>query len=214
MRKSIIEQERHGKACPKKEVFDLWTWSWFSSVTILVPKEGWFQQNQTSFLVIQIWIKFYKWENQSSNKKDTWRGRLITKKGLWYVDTKLAQLTVGLNRTSRPVRKSGNFSNVRIPDFRFFPFPDSIPLKLEKESKKEKKNPKIFFSIFFFQFFFTQLFLFIYMLKISPDSVKSGFSPVRQDLSGKFGCPVLSGQETHMPGWSLVESSSLVRKGR
>ena len=27
----------------------------------------------------------------------------------------------------------------------------------------------------------------------------SGFSPVRQDLSGKFGCPVLSGQETHMP---------------
>ena len=28
---------------------------------------------------------------------------------------------------------------------------------------------------------------------------KSGFSPVRQDLSGKFECPVLSGQETHMP---------------
>ena len=27
---------------------------------------------------------------------------------------------------------------------------------------------------------------------------KSGFSVVRQDLSGKFGCPVLSGQETHM----------------
>ena len=26
----------------------------------------------------------------------------------------------------------------------------------------------------------------------------SGFSPVRQDLSGKFGCLVLSGQETHL----------------
>ena len=34
----------------------------------------------------------------------------------------------------------------------------------------------------------------------------SGFSPVRQDLSGKFGCPVLSGQESHMP--SLVEPQS------
>ena len=33
---------------------------------------------------------------------------------------------------------------------------------------------------------------------------KSGFSLVRQDLSGKFGCPVLSHQETHMP--SPVES--------
>ena len=34
------------------------------------------------------------------------------------------------------------------------------------------------------------------MLKnISPDSI----SPVRQDLSGKLGCPVLSGHETHMP---------------
>ena len=31
----------------------------------------------------------------------------------------------------------------------------------------------------------------------------SGFSPVWQDLSEKFGCPVLSGQEPHMP--SLVE---------
>ena len=28
---------------------------------------------------------------------------------------------------------------------------------------------------------------------------KSGFSPVRQDSSGKFWCPVLSGHETHMP---------------
>ena len=28
---------------------------------------------------------------------------------------------------------------------------------------------------------------------------KSGFSPVQHDLSGKFGCLVLSGQETHMP---------------
>ena len=28
---------------------------------------------------------------------------------------------------------------------------------------------------------------------------KSGFNPVRQDLSGEFGCPVLSSQETHVP---------------
>jgi hypothetical protein len=27
---------------------------------------------------------------------------------------------------------------------------------------------------------------------------RSGFSPVRQDTSGKFGCPVLSGLDTHM----------------
>ena len=27
----------------------------------------------------------------------------------------------------------------------------------------------------------------------------SGFSPIQQDLSGKFGCLVLSGQETRMP---------------
>ena len=28
---------------------------------------------------------------------------------------------------------------------------------------------------------------------------KSGFCPVQQDLSGKFGCPDLPVQETHMP---------------
>ena len=63
---------------------------------------------------------------------------------------------VGLNRTSRPVRKSGKFSNVRIPDFRFFYFPDSGPIEIEKKSKKKnfkKKNSKKkfqkFFSIFF-----------------------------------------------------------------
>ena len=40
---------------------------------------------------------------------------------------------------------------------------------------------------------------------ISPDLVQSGkFGyPVRQDLSCKFGCPVLYGQETHIP--SLIE---------
>ena len=31
------------------------------------------------------------------------------------------------------------------------------------------------------------------------DTYTSGFSPVWQDLSGKFGCPVLSGQEAYMP---------------
>ena len=32
---------------------------------------------------------------------------------------------------------------------------------------------------------------------------QSGFSPFRQDMSGKFGCLILCGQETHKP--SLVE---------
>jgi len=66
---------------------------------------------------------------------------------------------VGLNRTSRPVRKSGKFSNVRTPDFRFFSFPDSGPLKIEKKSKF------FFFQNFFFKFFFHNFFLFIYMVK-------------------------------------------------
>merc|ERR1739838_612847 len=43
--------------------------------------------------------------------------------------------SVGLNRTSRPVPVVREISNVRIPDFRFFSFPDSgliRVLKLEK----------------------------------------------------------------------------------
>ena len=34
--------------------------------------------------------------------------------------------------------------------------------------------------------------------KMFKNMYKSGFSPARQALSGKFWCPVLSGQETHM----------------
>ena len=37
------------------------------------------------------------------------------------------------------------------------------------------------------------------LAKMFKNTYKSGFSPVRQDLSGKFGCPVLSGQKTHIP---------------
>ena len=44
---------------------------------------------------------------------------------------------VGLNRTSRPVRKSGKSWNVRIPDIRFFSFPDSGPFNIEKNPKKK-----------------------------------------------------------------------------
>ena len=33
---------------------------------------------------------------------------------------------------------------------------------------------------------------------LSLSATQSGFSPIRQDQSGKFGCLVLSGQETHM----------------
>ena len=35
------------------------------------------------------------------------------------------ELSIGLNRTSRPVPVVREFSNVRIPDFRFFSLPDS-----------------------------------------------------------------------------------------
>ena len=43
---------------------------------------------------------------------------------------------------------------------------------------------------------------------LSPDLVRSGGNPVWQDLFGKFGYPVLSGEETHMP--SPVEPYSKV----
>jgi hypothetical protein len=39
---------------------------------------------------------------------------------------------IGLNRTSHPAPVVREFSNVRIPDFRFFSFPDSERLKLLK----------------------------------------------------------------------------------
>jgi hypothetical protein len=42
---------------------------------------------------------------------------------------------LGLNQTSRPVPVVREFSNVRIPDFRFFSFPDSGPLTLLKFKK-------------------------------------------------------------------------------
>ena len=59
--------------------------------------------------------------------------------GRWVTGT---IVSLGLNRTSRPVRKSGKFSNVRIPDFRFFNFPDSGPLEIEKIQKKKKNKKK------------------------------------------------------------------------
>ena len=49
---------------------------------------------------------------------------------------------VGLNRTSRPVPVVREFSNVPIPDFRFFSFPDSGHLSL----LKFKKSPRFSFS--------------------------------------------------------------------
>ena len=60
--------------------------------------------------------------------------------------------------TSGPeVRK---FSNVRIPDFRFFSFPDSGPFKIEKK-KLKKEFQILFFQIFFFKFFFQFFFSFV-----------------------------------------------------
>ena len=87
-------------------------------------------------------------------------------------------LLLGLNRTSRPVRKSGKSWNVRIPDFRFFSFPDSGPFNIEKNPKKISKFSKFFFQNFFFQnFFFIIFFVYLYgklSKNISPDSVRSG----------------------------------------
>ena len=62
---------------------------------------------------------------------------------------------VGLNRTSRPVRKSDKFSKSGLSGNQTFSFPDAGLLKIEK--KNFKKN---------FQFFFHNLyFLLIYMVK-------------------------------------------------
>ena len=85
----------------------------------------------------------------------------------------------------------------------FFKCPDSglpvffLPglntLKTRKRIKKRKKK----FQKFFFKIFFPQLFLFIYMLKISPDSVRSGRTcpanlGVRSCPVRKLICPVRS----------------------
>ena len=86
---------------------------------------------------------------------------------------------------------------VRKPDV-FLPGP-----QIFKTFKNRKKNPQIFLRFFFVYLFglgtfdtmrIDNLYLVGKMFKY-----KSGFSPVRQDLSGKFGCLVLSGQETHCP---------------
>ena len=103
---------------------------------------------------------------------------------------------------------SGKFSKSGLSRNRTFSIPDAGLLTL----LKIEKNP-IFFSNFFFKIFFclftcsknfwhyiciqgpylmriNNLYLVRKMFKSrSPDSVRSS----------KFGCPVLSGQETHMP---------------
>ena len=84
--------------------------------------------------------------------------------------------------TSGPeVRQIVKIRTVRKPD-NFLPGRRTV--------KDKKKNPqkklKIFLLIFFFQFF---------CLSICLNVCR----PVRQDLSGKFGCPVRSGRETRIP---------------
>ena len=76
--------------------------------------------------------------------------------------------------------------------------------KFEPEEKKFNLLLKIFQKkkisrfIFCFDIKFLSRDLILKEL-ISGKIFKFKFSPVRQNLSGKFGCPVLSGQETHMP---------------
>ena len=57
-------------------------------------------------------------------------------------------LGIGLNRTSRPVRKSRKFSKSGLSGNRTFSFLDAGLLKIEKKIKIQKKNAN-FFSYFF-----------------------------------------------------------------
>ena len=97
-----------------------------------------------------------------------------------------------------------------------FSFPDAGLLKLLKIKNNISKKKSIFSQIFsFLVYFFKEkkfqfdefhwnsviwyVKYFWYVKYIWYVKYKSGFSPVRQDLSAKFGCPVLSGEKTHMP---------------
>ena len=89
----------------------------------------------------------------------------------------------------------------------------SFPSRMPDFKKKLEKKNQICFSKYFLQFLNFQIHPNLELLSmdlILRESItltwyvkclkyKSWFSPIRQDLSGKFGCPVLSGQETHMP---------------
>jgi hypothetical protein len=119
-------------------------------------------------------------------------------------------VNVGLYWTSRQVRQIFKVRAVRKPDV-FLPgswtFNRRIKIEYKEKSKKQKnkKQCKIyFFKINFFYFWQQICVQSPYLMRIdNPYLVgkkyKSGFSPVCQDLSGKFVRPVLYGQETHMP---------------
>ena len=77
----------------------------------------WAAKQQTSWVIASWWFSESPWRICIT---------LVWPRG---------SLKLGLNRTSRPVRKSGESSNVRIPDFRFFSFPDSGLLTLLKFKK-------------------------------------------------------------------------------
>ena len=74
--------------------------------------------------------------------------------------------------------------------------------KKSKKFRKKGKNNHNFQKIIFQDLLLTPgtLWEFIFHTwQVKCLKYKSGFSLVRQDLSGKFRCPVLSSQETHMP---------------
>ena len=77
------------------------------------------------------------------------------------VQTLVRLQPIGLNRTSRPVRKSGKLSKSGLSGNRTFSFPDAGLLKIRKE-----KNSNFLFQTFFsnfFQVFFSYFFcLFIW----------------------------------------------------
>ena len=100
---------------------------------------------------------------------------------------------------------------VRKPDV-FLTGPDTLISRKNIQKNPKKKNyfgffPQIlqFFTYFVYEHFLRQIcVLGTYLMRTDISckifkKYKSGFSPVRQDLSSKFGCPVLSSQETLMP---------------
>ena len=98
------------------------------------------------------------WLKSVHFKKPVMRSSFFSKSVVIFV---VAILKIGLNRTSRPVRKSGKSWNVRIPDFRFFSFPDSRPFNIEKNPKKISK---FFFQKFFFQFWKKNIEIFFFII--------------------------------------------------
>ena len=107
-------------------------------------------------------------------------------------------LSLGLYRTLCPVGKSGKILKSGLSENRTFSFQVAWIFNTQKNWKKKK--------LFFFKIFLIFFCLFItrpnlgsrdhILRELTTHEVR--ISPVRQDLSCKFGCPVPSSQEPYM----------------